>query len=331
MTLALVAILVGFAGLIWSADRFVAGAAGIARNMGMAPMMIGLTIVAIGTSAPELIVSINAALDHAGGLAIGNAIGSNLANVGLVLGVTALISPIPITASIIKRELPLLLIATFGALFFLLDNKLELIDGIAFLAMLAGIFYILVTSKSHQPDAELATDTEHVPDIPQSKAWLLFFVGLILLIASSRALVWGSVEIAAALGVSDLIIGLTVVAVGTSLPELAATVASALKGHHDIALGNIIGSNLFNLLGVMAMPAMITPSALDPEVFSRDYLSMTAITLLLAAMLIAPLLLRKFKRQEPAGNKVGRIGRGEGALLLLAYGAYYYLLLSVSL
>lgn len=328
MTTAIIAILIGFVGLIWSADRFVIGAAAIAKNMGMAPIMIGLTIVAMGTSAPEIIVSINAALDHAGGLAVGNAIGSNLANIGLVLGITALIAPIPIAPTQVKRELPLLVFATLAAGFLLLDKSLDIIDGVCFLLLLAGIFYYLVTSKAQQPDAEHEADVEHIPELPQLRAWLTFIIGLALLIISSKILVWGAMNIAATLGVSELIIGLTVVAIGTSLPELAATVASALKGHHDIAIGNVIGSNLFNLLAVMAMPALISPAALDPSVLSRDYAAMTAITLLLAAILIGHQLYSRHKTAKGTAHVATNsyIGRAEGALLLLAYAAYYYLL-----
>ena len=331
MIITCLAIIIALVGLLWSADRFVEGAAAIARNMGMAPIMIGLTIVALGTSAPEIIVAINAALDDAGNLAVGNAIGSNLANIGLVLGITALISPIPISSTLVKRELPLLVGATLAVIFFLYDNDLGTIDGLAFLLMLAGIFYYLVNSKSHQPDAEHEADVEHIPSLPKAKAWGLFIIGLIMLIVSSRVLVWGAKDIATAFGVSELIIGLTVVAVGTSLPELAASAASALKGHHDIAIGNVIGSNLFNLLAVMAMPALISPTQLEPAAFSRDYLSMTAITLLLAGILLThKLLARKKSHTEAAPTRLGRIGRIEGTVLLLAYGAYYYLLFPIA-
>lgn len=310
-----IALIVGFIGLIWSADRFVAGAAGIASGIGMAPIMIGLTIVAFGTSAPEILVSISASLDDAGGLAVGNALGSNLANIGLVLGITALVSPIPIAFSLLKREIPLLLLATLAGGVFLYDGFLGLVDGIAFLVMLAAIFTYLVRSKSTQPNAELEADIEHLPHDPMGKAWLLFAIGLVLLIVSSEVLVWGAKEIATGFGVSELVIGLTVIAIGTSLPELAATVASALKGHHDIALGNIVGSNLFNLLAVMAMPALISPTQFGQEVFNRDYIAMAAITLLLALLLLSH---RLFNRAF--------IGRFEGVLLLMAYGTYYYFL-----
>ena len=326
MFTAIIATILGFIGLIWSADRFVAGAAGIARSLGMTPIMIGLTIVSMGTSAPEIIVSISAAIDRAGTLAIGNAIGSNLANIGLVLGVTALISPIPIARTLSRREIPLLLAITIGAGLFLYDNQLGTIDGLVFLLTLAITLIYLVNSKAHQPDAEHEADVEHIPQISSNRAWLLFAVGLTLLIISSETLVWGATEIAQALGVSQLIIGLTVVAIGTSLPELAATAASALKGHHDIALGNVVGSNLFNLLAVMAMPALINPTQLEPSVFQRDYLAMTAITLLLAILVIAHSM--RGRQQTTAATGQACIGRVEGALLLFVYATYYYFLFS---
>ena len=324
-----VAILIGFAGLIWSADQFVAGAAATAKNLGMAPIMIGLTIVAMGTSAPEIIVSISASLDDAGALAVGNALGSNLANVGLVLGITALVTPIPIAPNLLKREIPLLLIATIGASYCFYNSALSVTDGILMLVVLAVIFAILINSKSHQPDAEHEADVEHIPDLPQGKAWLLLIVGLLLLIGSSQLLVWGAKFVALELGVSELIIGLTIVAVGTSLPELAATVASAIKGHHDIAIGNVVGSNLFNLLAVTAMPALIAPTTLDSEVFSRDYLSMAGITVLLALMLYGRKLTATFSKPNEVTTKTNsgiHLGRIAGSVLLFSYAAYYYLL-----
>lgn len=326
-----IAILIGFAGLIWSADQFVAGSAATAKNFGMAPIMIGLTIVALGTSAPEIIVSISASLDNAGELAVGNALGSNLANIGLVLGITALVTPIPISPNTLRREIPLLLIATISASYFFYNSALSITDGILMLAMLAVIFGILVRSKSHQPDAEQEADVEHIPDLAQGKAWLLLIVGLLLLIGSSQLLVWGAKSIALELGVSELVIGLTVVAVGTSLPELAATVASAIKGHHDIAIGNVVGSNLFNLLAVTAMPALIAPTTLEPEVFGRDYIAMAGVTLLLAGMLYGhKLWARQSKpKSDVQAYKRTHLGRIAGSMLLFSYAAYYYLLFSV--
>ncbi len=324
MTIAIIAIIIGFAGLIWSADRFVAGSAGIAKNLGMQPILIGLTIVAFGTSAPEILVSISAALGEAGELAVGNAIGSNLANIGLVLGITALVAPLPIAGAQLKRELPILIGITLAASYCLYDLQLTLMDGLLLLGSLILIMYFLVTSKSHQPDAEHEADVEHIPDLSNAKAWGLFAIGLVLLIASSQLLVWGAKEAATLLGVSELIIGLTIVAVGTSLPELAASIASALKGHHDIAIGNVLGSNLFNLLAVMSVPAFIDPLELAPEVFYRDYGAMTAVTLLLAAMLYGHRLWARYAADAQHSYRHNHLGRGGGALLLLAYAAYYY-------
>ena len=253
-------------------------------------------------------------MDNAGDLAVGNALGSNLANIGLVLGVTALISPIPIAKTWLKREIPLLLGATIATMFFLYDNHLGIIDGIIFLLMLSGIFYYLVNSKSHQPDAEQIADVEHLPDLAQGKAWWLFCLGLVLLIVAPKLLVWGAGEVALAYGVSELIIGLTVVAVGTSLTELAASAASALKGHHDIAIGNVVGSNLFNLLVVMSMPALLAPASLEPVVFNRIIYPWQG------AIISHSDINRHWlaaKQQGPA-----RIGRGDGVLLLLCYLAF---------
>lgn len=327
MITAILAIIIGFIGLIWSADRFVTGAAGIARNLGMAPITIGLTVVALGTSAPEILVAVSAALEDASELAVGNAIGSNLANVGMVLGITALVAPIPIRFGLLKREFPLLIGATLGAGLLLYDNELSVIDGLLLLTGLAAIFYYLVTCQAHLPNEEQETDLEQIPDISNRSAWKLFFIGLVLLMISSHVLVAGAKDIASALGVSELVIGLTVVAIGTSLPELAATVASALKGHHDIALGNIVGSNLFNLLAVMSMPALINPPTLDSEVFTRDYAAMTAITLLLAAIALCHKLWANRHMDSPtSGCTTSTIGRLEGLLLLLAYGLYFTVL-----
>ncbi|MFT5577895.1 MAG: cation:H+ antiporter [Paraglaciecola psychrophila] len=327
MITAILAIIIGFIGLIWSADRFVTGAAGIARNLGMAPITIGLTVVALGTSAPEILVAISAALEDASELAVGNAIGSNLANVGMVLGITALVAPIPIRFGLLKREFPLLIGATLGAGLLLYDNELSVIDGLLLLTGLAAIFYYLVTCQAHLPNEEQEADLEQIPDISNRSAWKLFFIGLVLLMISSHVLVAGAKDIASALGVSELVIGLTVVAIGTSLPELAATVASALKGHHDIALGNIVGSNLFNLLAVMSMPALINPPTLDSDVFTRDYAAMTAITLLLAAIALCHKLWANRHMDSPtSGCTTSTIGRLEGLLLLLAYGLYFTVL-----
>lgn len=319
MLIPFIVIIIGFIVLILSADRFVAGAAAIAENMGMSPILIGLTVVSLGTSAPEILVSLNAALADQSELAVGNALGSNIANIGLVLGVTALFCPLPILPSLLKRELPILLAATFFGGFLLIDNHLGRFDGLVLLAALTIILAKLIRSQSHDPDAAKEADLEHLPHMPQKKAWTNFTVGLIFLILSSRALVLGATELATLLGVSTLIIGLTVVAVGTSLPELAATMACAVKGHNEIAIGNVVGSNLFNLMAVMAIPGIVNPTALNKYVLLRDYTTMGLLTLLLACSLYASMYAGRKKT-----TSVHRVGRRMGSLLITLYGMYYY-------
>ncbi|MEP5764805.1 MAG: calcium/sodium antiporter [Halieaceae bacterium] len=318
MLIASAAILIGFIILVWSADLFVAGAAAIAENAGMSPILIGLTIVSLGTSAPEVLVSINAAISGTGELAVGNAIGSNIANMGLVLGITVLIAPLPVHRNRLRRELPTLLAVTFGCGLLLLDNELDWLDGLLMLAALAFILIEMIRSQSHDPNAAEEANVEALPHMAPTKAWVSFAIGLVLLVASSKVLVWGASRIALELGVSPLVIGLSVVAVGTSLPELAASLASAMKGHAEIALGNVMGSNLFNLLGVMSLPGILSTQVLEPQVLLRDYASMLGITLLLAAGLYGSML-------RPAGPDSGhQIGRFMGVLFLLVYALYYY-------
>lgn len=318
--LASAAILAGFAGLIWSADRFVGGSAAIAKNFGLSPMIIGLTIVALGTSAPEIVVSINASLEQAGELAIGNALGSNLANIGLVLAITALISPLPIQKHLLTREMPVLLLVTAIAGWFLFDATLTAVEGGILLALILPLLGLMILKQRHDPDTP--DDDSEIPDMSTAIAFFWFAIGLTLLILSSKSLVWGAQEVALSFGISPLIVGLTVVAVGTSLPELAATIASALKGHHDIAIGNIIGSNIFNLLAVMSIPGLFSLPAMDAAVFWRDYISMAGITVFVALAIAIDYLLRN--RITKTGH--ARLGRRIGSLLLLGYAAYYYLL-----
>ena len=304
------AVLIGLVLLVWSADQFVVGAAATARHLGMSPMLIGLTIVSIGTSAPEMFVSGMAALDNAGNLAIGNALGSNITNIGLVLGITALIAPLPIQKKMMRKELPLLLVASVIGGIVLLDLSLNLMDSvillIAFLACMFILFRFQGQSGEPAMDAEEAEAIEHTGT---AKAAFLLVAGLAVLMVSSKLLVWGATGIAQTYGVSDLVIGLTIVAIGTSLPELAASVASALKGHHDIAIGNVIGSNLFNLLIVMPVPGLITVTAVEHAAFYRDYMVMMALTVGLIL-----LIMLNFKK--------GRVGRFSGVLLTGAYTAY---------
>ena len=318
MLLAAAAILVGFIVLIWSADLFVAGAASIAENMGMSPIIIGLTIVSLGTSAPEILVSLTAAMSDAGDLAIGNAIGSNIANIGLVLGITVLVAPMMVHESCMKKEMPVLLLVTFGAGMLLIDDELSHLDAGLMLGTLALIIVYMV--RSQQQDAVLLEEAEeeYLHHLNPLRAWLTFALGLLLLIVSSRMLVWGAVTIAETLGVSELVIGLTVVAIGTSLPELAATIASALRGHTEIAIGNVIGSNLFNLLAVMAIPGIVGPESLESAVITRDYPTMTFLTVFLALAI--------FISRKRSASKKGHayVGRTVGMLLVSFYAGYYY-------
>lgn len=310
MILAALAVIAGLALLVWSADRFVEGAAATAQYFGMSPLLIGMVIVGFGTSAPEMVVSVLAAVQVNPGIALGNAYGSNITNIALILGITALISPIAVQPQIIRRELPILMAVTALAIWQLRDGMLSLADGVVLLVTLVALMG-WTTLRGMKGRDNIARDIADELAQPESKMSLrraLFWLvlGLVLLILSSRLLVWGAVDIAQALGVSDLIIGLTVVAIGTSLPELASSVMAARKGEHDIAVGNIIGSNLFNTLAVVGVAATIHPMSVAAEVLHRDALVMAALTILLFVFVWS----RK------------RITRLEGAILLAAYIGY---------
>ena len=316
MLLPVSAVILGFVLLVWGADRLVMGSSATARNLGISPLLIGLTIVGFGTSAPEILVSVIAAADGNPGLAIGNALGSNITNVALVLGTTALITPLAIQSAVIRREMPILIMIMVLNLLLMWDQLLSRIDGgillIGLALMVGSLIQLGMRSRSTDPiiaefDAEIRDDLS----IPQSVGWTLF--GLVVLLVGARILVWGAVEMAVAFGVSDLVIGLTIVALGTSLPELAASVVGALKGEHDIAVGNIIGSNMFNLLAVVGFAASIHPLALAPEILERDFPMMAALTLLLAAM-----------GYEFEGH--GRVNRVQGGALVFAYFGYLAIL-----
>ena len=286
MLINIAALLAGFTFLIFSADFFVKGTSAIARNFGIPPLIIGLTIVGLGTSAPEILVAAMASAQGNTGLATGNAIGSNIANIGLVLGATALITPILIQSSILKRELPVLLAISTASYLLVIDGNLSRIDGMLLLSGLAAFMYWLLRSAQqskpqHSDALELEFNDEIPSDLPNLNAFLFFLAGLIGLIASSKLLVWAAVNIALAYGVSDLVIGLTIVAIGTSLPELAASVASVIKKEPDLAVGNIIGSNAFNLLAVFCLPGLINPTDVDSALISRDFPIMLGFTLLL--------------------------------------------------
>ncbi|MCB1843575.1 MAG: calcium/sodium antiporter [Halioglobus sp.] len=322
MLLAAAAIITGFIVLIWSADLFVAGAASIARNLGLSPIIIGLTIVSLGTSAPEVLVSLTASLAGSGSLAIGNAIGSNIANIALVLGTTVLIAPLMVREGCMKKEVPVLLVATFGVGLLVFDLQLSAFDGWLMIGVMVLMIVQLVRTQAHNPEVVAEAGEEPLPQLSTQRAWFYFVAGLLLLIGSSRLLVWGAAHAALELGVPELIIGLTIVAIGTSLPELAATVASAMRGHTEIALGNVIGSNLFNLLVVMAIPGIIAPQVLTPDALYRDYMVMSALTVFLAVAILASC---RRSKSKPGHAYLGRI---VGMLLVSSYGLYYYLLQS---
>lgn len=314
--LAYIAIVIGIIGLVWSADRFVAGAASIAKVFGIAPMIIGLTIVSFGTSAPEVMVSVIAAFSGAGDLAVGNALGSNIANIALVLGMTTLIAYIPVQGHLLRHELPVLMIVTLISGYILYDALISVAEGWVLLVLLIPSIWYLVAVKQKSFSQEEMAEEESIPEMSRNSAIVWFFIGLALLIVSSKILVWGAETTAIHYNVSPLIIGLTIIALGTSLPELAASVISAVKGHHDIALGNIIGSNLFNLLAVMSIPGIVGSQIMDASVFSRDYLTMLGVTVFLGLALISVLYL----------SKTRKIGKITGALLLTSYFAYMFVI-----
>jgi cation:H+ antiporter len=306
------AILTGFIVLVWGAERFVVGAANTAFNLGISPLVIGLTIVGLGTSAPEVVVSAISSLDNKQGLAIGNAIGSNIANIALILAITAIVRPITVRSGIIARELPLLLIVTLITIFLLWNSILSRLDGILLICGLVIVMTWIVRHASEQPpeEVEQKLDIQMRHRMSTAKALGLLIFSIAILVISSKILVWGAVKVAVFFGVSDLVIGLTIIAIGTSLPELAASIAAALKKHHELVLGNIIGSNIFNLLGVLAIPGIIAPSVLAPEVMTRDVPVMTLMTLAL------------FASAYSFGKHKGRISRIEGVVLLIVYVAY---------
>ena len=315
MLLSSAAILMGLVVLVWSADRFVLGASAVARNLGISPLIIGMTILGFGTSAPEMLVSGMAAWGGNPALGVGNALGSNIANIALVLGFTAIIAPMIVRSQILKREFPLLFLAMGVAALLMVDGVLSRLDGFILLSgVVVMLWWMIRLARKEKATSQEPLNAEfegEIPDdMPMKKAVSWLVLGLLLLMASSRLLVWGAVDIAEYFGVSDLIIGLTIIAIGTSLPELAATVSAALKKEHEMAIGNVIGSNLFNLLAVLALPGIIMPTVLAPEVMNRDFVVMSVLTIALFLMAYG------FK------GKDGQINRIEGAVLLTAFIGY---------
>ncbi len=331
LTIAAATFILSLIALVWAAHLFVNGSAVTAKYLGMTPAMIGLTIVAFGTSAPEIIVSIDAAINGAADLGVGNAIGSNIANIGLVLGVTAIISTIPIAKNILRLETPLLLTATALAVFCLWDHQLDRAEGWLLLCCALIFPFILYQShknSSHTPGSEAE---DEIPNLSPLKSTVFLITGLIVLLISANLLVSSATTLAESFGVSPMIIGLTVVALGTSLPELAASITSALKGHHEMALGNIIGSNILNILAVMSLPGIIAPVSLNESVMTRDVAIMSGLTLFLVGLMWFKL------RKQPAASlttnqpaQTAGIGRLAGILFVSSYIAYYVIVFATS-
>ncbi|ABI57566.1 calcium/sodium antiporter [Alkalilimnicola ehrlichii MLHE-1] len=316
MLLQIILLGLSFALLAWSADRFVLGASATAALLGLSPLLVGLTIVAFGTSAPELLVSALAALAGSPGLAVGNAIGSNIANMGLILGLTALFAPLLIRGRILQREVPAMALVMLGTWLLMLNGRLDRPEGIALLAGLvaltAWLAWIIRRSNGNGADAALVAPVNGLPEdaptrLPRALLWLL--LGLVVLLISAQTAVWAATGLAERAGVAETVVGLTLVAVGTSLPELATCLAAARRSQGDIAIGNIIGSNIFNLLGVLGLAATLRPVALEPGILSRDYATMAGITLIF-------FLLSHGLRQR------GHVGRAAGAFLVLLWVAW---------
>lgn len=310
MLLDITIICLGFVGLIWGADKFVFGASALARNLGVSPLIIGLTVVAFGTSAPEIFSSAASALAGEPELAIGNAIGSNIFNVGIAVGIAALIRPLTPPASLGRRELPAMLFVTAITGLLLANFVLGIIDSLILIAIVAFFAYYLVNFRS----SSVIVDDSDIPDSEmlsnwRAAAWLIF--GLLLLILSAEALVRAATSTAETLGVAPAIIGLTLVALGTSLPELASTVACAMRGHHDLAIGNIVGSNIMNLLIVLPFPGLISPGPIDRMLVLRDYTAMLAITVLLSIICYVAI------------KRGGAIGRLSGISFLCIYAGWF--------
>jgi len=307
MLLPILSLLAGFLLLMWSADAFTNNGAKIAQIFNISPLVIGLLIFGFGTSAPEMLVSGLAAYDGHPEMSIGNAFGSNIFNIGLVLGVTAIILPITVEKSVLKKEWLFLFLSTLIVGFLLLDGFLSFTDGLILLSLL--LLFLINLFRESKKGSPIDTDILEINSQNQDKGrtWLFLIVSLVILVSSAKLVVWGGTSLALTFGVSDLIIGLTVVALGTSLPELAVSISSALKKQHQMVIGNIIGSNLFNTLGVLAIPGLILPFQIPAEVMSRDYFFMLMFTLLVVILSLR--------------LKISRFG---GFILLIALTIYLY-------
>jgi cation:H+ antiporter len=317
MILNYLGILAGLALLVYGADRFVDGAANIARYLGMPPLLIGLTIVGMATSAPEILVGVVAALDGKTEIAIGNAIGSNIANIGLVLGFTIMLMPVTIASQTLKREFFIMALAIIFTLGLMLDQNLSHLDALLLLiGLIAAILCVIVLSKKSAQTDLLLTEFEiEIPvNLNIGKSIFLFILGLGLLLGGANLLVECAVIVAKHYGLSDLIIGLTIIAIGTSLPELAASITAVKKNEADIAIGNVIGSNMFNMLAVIGIPGMIHATDFDRLVLVRDFPVMIGLSLLMGWMVFI--------------HGSGIFDRIEGSVLFLGFIAYQYWLFS---
>jgi len=316
MLLSILSVICGLILLVWSADRFVEGAAATANNLGVSTLIIGITIIGFGTSAPEILISLISVFEETPDLAIGNAIGSNIANIGLILGVTALFIPLSFHSKLISREFPILLAATALFVWSLWDLQLDLLDGTLMLLFLGLALVYLARFSQTDTDDPISTelDAEIPHDMRTSTALLWTLIGLLVLVGSSKLLVWGAVNIATWLGVSELVIGLTIVALGTSLPELAAAIAAARKNEPEMVMGNVIGSNMFNSLAVIGLPALMVDFSVSEQAMQRDL----PVMLLLTAFLYLASRLPK--------NSFCRITKAKGALLLASFFGYQCML-----
>ena len=313
MLMSIISLVLGFLLLIWSADAFTNNGAKIAKIFNISPLIIGLLIFGFGTSAPEMLVSGMAAYEGHPEMSLGNAFGSNIFNIALVLGITTIILPIKVKQNILKKEWVYLMISTLIAGWLLLDGYLSFMDGLTLLALLIlFLSYVFRESKKgyHHEFEEVQTKSSKQE---KGKTWFLLLFSLVVLLTSARLIVWGGTKLAIEFGVTDLLIGLTVVALGTSLPELAVSISSAFKKQHEMVIGNIIGSNLFNTVGVLAIPGIIMPFEIPNEVMSRDYPFMLLLTVLLF------ITSYKFKKE-------GTINRFEGVIMIAALCVYLYLL-----
>ena len=308
MLLSIISLVSGFILLMWSADVFTNNGAKIARIFNISPLIIGLLIFGFGTSAPEMLVSGLAAYSGHPEMSVGNAFGSNIFNIGLVLGITALILPIQVEKSVLKKEWVFLILSTLVAGLLLLDQYLSFYDGLILIALLIlFLFYVFKQSKKDSLNGIDDVDSK-INNKEKGKTWLLLIVSLVILISSAKLVVWSGTVLASIFGVPELIIGLTVVALGTSLPELAVSISSALKKQHEMVIGNIIGSNIFNTLGVLAIPGLISPFKIPTELLSRDYIYIFILTFLIVIL--------SFK-----DKKINRFG---GFVLLFVLGGYLY-------